>query len=258
VDESSLEEDDPRRFKEARDGDYLMTPFQCPECHFLNITKRLPVGSNHVDTFDLMCIQRAILDSFWARERSTVNSNRLEGKKFLVMQRRLGFEVDCLPPRGPYPKRDEWGMAIACGMLLRSKAPGKNLATIQYKTLRKQRSFYSNFAHTCQGGVGSTFVKDDGTGALVSNSKTNQLWLKRFMLGVHRRMGDVWMPDRALSQFELKSCFEVLESKWKTFERDGEKEGTPYCVYSNRRILHGLARRRSESSRRGGDAEVLD
>jgi hypothetical protein len=40
------------------------------------------------------------------------------------------------------------------------------------------------------------------------------------MLGVHRRMGDMLMPDRALSQFELKSCFEVLESKWKTFERD--------------------------------------
>jgi hypothetical protein len=211
VDESALKEDDPRRFKEARDGDYLMTPFQCPECHFFNITKRLPVGSNHVDTLDLMCIQRVILDSFWARERSTVNLNRLEGKKFLAMQRRLGFKVDFLPPKGPYPKTDEWGMAIACGMLLRSKAPGKNSATIQYETLSKQRSFYSNFAHTCQGGVGSTFFKDDGTGASVSNSKTNQ---------VHRRMGDVWMPDRALSQFELKSCFEVLESKWKTFERD--------------------------------------
>jgi hypothetical protein len=95
-----------------------MTPFQCPECYFFNITRRLLVEINHVDTLDLMCIQRAILDSFGARERSTVNLNRLEGKKFLPMQRRLGFEVDCLPPRGLYPKRDERGMAIACGTLL--------------------------------------------------------------------------------------------------------------------------------------------
>jgi hypothetical protein len=30
VDESTLEDDDPNRFKEAREGDYLMTPFKCP------------------------------------------------------------------------------------------------------------------------------------------------------------------------------------------------------------------------------------
>jgi hypothetical protein len=154
VDKSALEDDDPNRFKEAREGDYLMTPFQCPECHFFNIKRRLPVDGNHMDNLALVCIQRAILDSFWARERSTVNSNQLEGKKFLIMQRTLGFEVDCLPPRGPYPRRDKWGMGIACSMLLRSKSPGKNTATIQYKTLRKQRSFYSNFVPTSQGGGG--------------------------------------------------------------------------------------------------------
>jgi hypothetical protein len=160
VDESALEDNDLNRFKEAGEGDYLMTPFQCPECHFFNIKRRLPVEGSHVDNLALLCIQRAILDSFWARKRSTVNSNRLKGKKFLTMQRTLDFEVECLPPQGPYPERDEWRMGIACDMLLRSKAPGKNTATIQNETLRKQRSFYSNFVHTCQGGVGSIFVKD--------------------------------------------------------------------------------------------------
>jgi hypothetical protein len=43
VDESALEDDDPNRFKEAREGDYIMTPFQCPECHFFNIKQRVPV-----------------------------------------------------------------------------------------------------------------------------------------------------------------------------------------------------------------------
>jgi hypothetical protein len=37
-----LEEDDPNRFKAARDGDHLMCPFQCNDCHFLNIQKRRP------------------------------------------------------------------------------------------------------------------------------------------------------------------------------------------------------------------------
>jgi hypothetical protein len=76
-------------------------------------------------------------------------------------------------------------------------------------------------------------VKDDGTGASVSNSKTNQLWFKRFMLGCHHRMGEVWMPDRALSQYELGSCFEVLESEWITFKGDQvgmKKVSTTACI----------------------------
>ena len=27
-----MEDEDPGRFKEGRDGDHLMTPFQCDEC----------------------------------------------------------------------------------------------------------------------------------------------------------------------------------------------------------------------------------
>lgn len=34
-----LEDDDPLRFKCARDGDHLMCRFQCNECHFFNIQK---------------------------------------------------------------------------------------------------------------------------------------------------------------------------------------------------------------------------
>jgi hypothetical protein len=34
-----LEEEDPNRFRTARDGDHLMCPFQCDDCHFYNIQK---------------------------------------------------------------------------------------------------------------------------------------------------------------------------------------------------------------------------
>ena len=115
-------------------------------------------------------------------------------------QRTLGFEAHCLTTRGPYPKQDVWGMQLACSTLLRSLDPGRTTTSIQFETVQKQRSCYSNFAHTCHDGMGATFVKDDGTGASVSNSKSNQPWFKRFMWGVHRQMGDVWLPDRAMSQ----------------------------------------------------------
>ena len=43
-----LEDDDPNRFKHARDGDHLMCPFQCNDCHFYNIQQR-PVGAKVQD-----------------------------------------------------------------------------------------------------------------------------------------------------------------------------------------------------------------
>jgi hypothetical protein len=157
----------------------------------------------------------------------------LEGAKYLASQRSLGFETHCFPSRGPYPKYDAWGMQLACSTLLRSIDPGRTTAFIQYETVRKQRSFYSNFVHTCQNGMGATFIKDDGTGASVSNSKSNQPWFKRFMRGVHRRMGDVWLPDRAMSQYEFAACFKLLDDRWLVYHQDpfGQKKtATTACI----------------------------
>ena len=40
----------------------------------------------------MMCIRRIILDSMWAREWSTVESNWLEGRQFVKLQKLLGLE----------------------------------------------------------------------------------------------------------------------------------------------------------------------
>jgi hypothetical protein len=37
---------DEARFKSARNGDFLMTAFQCDRCHFVNIKKRHPVATS--------------------------------------------------------------------------------------------------------------------------------------------------------------------------------------------------------------------
>lgn len=70
----ALEEEDPDCFKCARDSDHLMCPFQCDECHFYNIQKRCP-GVRAQDDVLLMYIQRANLDTLWARESATVHAN---------------------------------------------------------------------------------------------------------------------------------------------------------------------------------------
>jgi hypothetical protein len=157
VNEDLLEDEDLLRFKEAREGDHLICLFQCDYCHFDNMKKRRPIIGNLYDQLCLICIRRVILDSLWGRERTTVNSNKLEGLRYIGVCRALGSEEDAYPAQGPFPRKDLWGMRAACDILIRSVDRGKNSATIQFETMRKMRSHLANFTHTCPGGDRRSF-----------------------------------------------------------------------------------------------------
>ena len=57
----------------------------------------------------------------------------------------------------------------------------------------------SDYAHACPGGSGVTFMSTDGAGGRVSNSASYCVWFHKFMVGIHCCMGDVWLPNRAIS-----------------------------------------------------------
>ena len=106
----------PKRFLEARNGDHLMTQFQCDLCHFRNIMSRDP---NHFEVEDreiLEYIRRASLDAFWSRESNTVNTNRSVAKRAMKTIGRLKMPP-LLPPMGPFPLRDDMGMGLAVVVL---------------------------------------------------------------------------------------------------------------------------------------------
>ena len=219
MDPEDLADDDPLRFQEARDGDHLMCPFQCDTCHFVNIHFCLPNPSAPQDSLCLVVIRRANLDALWARERATVAANRREAVIFVREGQAMGFG-NPYPPRGPWPIEDIWGMKTAMVMLQRSLYPGKNAALVQYETIRKTRSHMSNFIHTIPGGMGEMFIASESNVSGMTRSPTNSLWFKRFMQGCHRRMGDVWCPDRPLTMPEALAIQEDLEIDWRNFERD--------------------------------------
>jgi hypothetical protein len=62
------------RYRHARDGDHLLTPFQCDLCMFRNLQHRNPIPQNHQDDLLLCCIRRANLDAMWGRESHTVSA----------------------------------------------------------------------------------------------------------------------------------------------------------------------------------------
>ena len=220
LNEAVLVEDDPFRFREARSGDHLMVPFQCDRCHFFNMQGRSARPNCSVDSLLMKCIRRANLDSMWSRERSTVRNNLLNGKKLNRIQGLLGLGWVSRQGTGPFPPTDLWGMNVAVALLMRSLDPGKNAQQVQFGTIRQLRSFVSNKAHASSDGVGATFMNDAGTGARVTHSVTNSFWFNRFMQGCHRRMGDVWLPDKAVSRYVMRASFELLEEAWAEYGHD--------------------------------------
>ena len=220
IEEDELEVEEKDRFRAARNGDHLMTPFQCDNCHFVNMRGTLPTESD-TDKRLLLFTRRAILDSFWSRESSTVKGNLYLMKSAKKKATLFGLDDSFLPARGPFPVADDWGMTHA---VLTLANPGRNSNHVQYQTIRKFRSTLSNLAHTCPGGLGPAFMSNDGAGARVSHSATNTDWSKRFHLGCHRRMGDIWKPNKALTRLELNSCFTILESEWEMTSVTHHKE----------------------------------
>ena len=217
VDDNFMEDEDQDRFKVGRDGDHLMTLFQCDECHFGNVMKRVS-GSNPVDELARSLIRRANLDSMWSRERSTVYGNMREGSRCVLKGRMAGIQ-DPYPARGPARYDDGWGMATAMVMLLRSLDAGKNASTIQFDTARGVRTHMSNYWHSSATGMEAVLVSSDGTISDVSNAPTNSFWFRRFIRGCHRRMGDIWKPNRPLLIEELKACLAILEEDWNIYSK---------------------------------------
>ena len=120
INNNLLEVNDVMQFKNTRNEDHMMVLFQCDICHFQNLKGRMPLMGSQRDKLLLLYLCWVILDSFWSRERSTVNSNRLEGIKFSRNQELLGLERKALPCQGLYPVEDSWGLNIACVLVIRS------------------------------------------------------------------------------------------------------------------------------------------
>ena len=67
------EEKTSKHYCEARNGDNLLTPFQCNTCHFRNLMNRDPRHALATDLRMLKCIRRANLDALWSLEPRAVN-----------------------------------------------------------------------------------------------------------------------------------------------------------------------------------------
>ncbi len=202
------------RYKVARNGDNLLTPFQCDTCHFRNIMERDPVPSLAQDFRLLKCIRRANLDSLWSVEPRTVSRTLSECRRGSNIAASLGFKHKLFRPMGPFPLDDTFGMSAAIVILQVSLNPGKYDKNVQFGTIRKFRSAFSNVYHASAEAQDAMVMAKDTKKLTVTKCATYGLWFERFMKGCHKRMGEIVRPDRALSSVILLEILKLIEEDW--------------------------------------------
>jgi hypothetical protein len=173
----------PCRNMAARNGDHLVTPFQCELCHFVNIQGRLPNDGSAKDDLLLRNIKRATLDSFWARDDDAVADHCRSLREYAKCSAEMGVTVS-LPP--PAPVRDVQGMAAAAACVSLVDADDATTGAKKFERasalLRAMRTFEEV---QCAAGRGTEQPPP---------CSVNSVWLERFLDGLHLRLTGARQP----------------------------------------------------------------
>ena len=208
-------EQNPNDYHEARNGDHVITPFECDTCIFRKLRKRSPDKEREQDKLLLLMIRRANLDAFWSRARSTVYQNTNKIKQNIKFSELLGLD-GVYEHEGPYPFHDHCGYEMAATTLLHSRRPGRHSSSYtQFETVRHDRgSFSSHVRATPKANVHHLALVDlSGKYERMSHDKCGSLWYYRFMTGMKARMGGVWKPNKAFSHLLLMRVLKITEEK---------------------------------------------
>jgi hypothetical protein len=210
---------DEGRFTRARDGDYLMTRFQCGKCHFRNIQGRDPQRYNRGDDLLEKCIRRASLDAFWSREDTTVRGARGSIRSAIQKADMINGE-GLFPALGPLPLKDIDGMGSAALQLLKTLDPGINEATVQYATATAMTTALGALWEVSVQSKEETVMVRDMMKSYVTTNPVKSQWYERFLNGMHKRMGDCVKQDEAISIEQMVALMEVFEDDWKELMRN--------------------------------------
>ena len=206
-------------FITARNGDNLITPFQCDQCWFRNLQKRSPNPKSQADTLLLAFIRRVNLDALWSRSPKTVSASITGIKKIIATSQDLNFNPP-LESLGPWPVGDEWGFRLAITILKASQQPGRTSKThSQYDSIRKIASAYSNHYQASKRAASETWVmRSDFRNTYFTDCYTRSEFFTRFNEGLKDRMGREVKGDIPL---DYKILHEILFSFEKRVIRRG-------------------------------------
>jgi hypothetical protein len=221
----------PNQYMHGRDGDNLLTPFECDTCIFRKLRRHSPDHSSLVDCRLMDCIRRINLDAFWSRATSTVKGNQDRVESALAISRSLGLEGP-FKHEGAMPDYDYCGYEVAIQMICASRRPGKHSSNYtQFETIRKYRSSFASFERTTPQGnkliIG--LVNTIGNLQRFVQDPTVTVWFQRFITGCERRMGNIWKPNVAFNTTLLLKVIEMAQQRYD--ENISERENDRWLVF---------------------------
>ena len=205
-----------RRYVEGIDGAFLVTPFQCDHCWFVNLERRAPDERSFNDQRLLGYIRRANLDVIWSRAPGTITNAKNGIKHLLRSWQELGMRIE-LPPIGPWIVGDKVGFGVAIGMLRYAQRSGNNRAThMQFESIRKLRTAYGHLhanARLASDPDATSFKAQKGDLFNITDSPTDSKLFQMFMRGVLLRMGKQTESNWGLDYKVLLAILFRLEEK---------------------------------------------
>jgi hypothetical protein len=234
-----------QQYTHGRNGDHLITPFECDLCIFRKLRRHSPDITLLVDQRLLDCIRRVNLDAFWSRASSTVKGNHDRVKVSLQISKNMGLDGPYYHD-GPMPDYDYCGYELAIQMVDASRRPGRHSsAYTQFDTVRKYRSAFTSFYRTTPQGnrLVMGLVNNKGQLQRFVQDPTVTVWFQRFITGCERRMGNVWKPNMAFQTPLLLKVIDAasqhLEESVSPSESDRWLVFVTYCVVTYTLSLRG-------------------
>jgi hypothetical protein len=214
--------EDEGRFTSARNGDYLQTRFQCGTCHFRNIQGRDPRHGIRGDDLLLKCIRRASLDAFWSLEETTVKGSRGFVRGAIQKASMINCE-SIFPALGPLPLKDVDGMGAAAIQLLKTLDPGITEPLVQYSTAKGITTALGAMWEVSVQSKEETVMVCDMSKSYVTANPVKSQWYKRFLKGMHKRMGDKVKQDKAISIEQMCVLMDAFENGWTELGKNRRK-----------------------------------
>jgi len=106
---------------------------------------------------------------------------------------------------------------MACVLLERTLDKGCNSTTLQFNSARGVTMIYNNYIHTtpeAQLELACLTAEVGAKKSYFTSAPGKGIWYTRFSSGCHSRMGDVHLPDKALTIDELLAFLRVLDDCW--------------------------------------------
>jgi hypothetical protein len=119
------------------------------------------------------------------------------------------------PPIGTFPLSDDAGMKAAMVVLDGSLDPGKYSDYVQWETFRKTRSAITNRRQAEASGLLDVIGAHERNRSWISKVPTHTFWFHRFMVGIHKRVGEIRRQDETLSIDVLHAVDRILEARWR-------------------------------------------